>query len=459
MLGDHQATLITGAMSPLIMQISWSNDPKAPLFLLGINKGRESLYVFDEHYYHMAAEVKFKMYMEKKVSVKELEEAYYGYATAIQNLYNQIITLDLSLTSEEELLRLLKQVETDYEALGHTLYIETLNYEMISKTLGEEKKALLDGIWEEATHPTFMSFEGRWLEQQLTLIKETDDLRNIVRSVKYIYTDYHWTKSEGEILDKLTELKTTIKEKEEELSTLKRNVGARKSSFESWKASLSEEETFLVDYIQMVMLFRDIRKDALGQAQAVIVEVAGEILKRAGVEEKHGRSLNVYECLQGVEYIKQLHNELIQRHESGSVQMTYLDGTTKVELCDFEKAAEEVHAKLSKPSHSEIKQIKGQIASKGKITGKVKIILDPHDEKGFVQGDILVTSMTRPEFVSIMKKSGAVITNEGGITCHAAIVSRELGIPCIIGTKVATRALKDGDMVEVDATTGIVTIL
>jgi pyruvate,water dikinase len=67
--------------------------------------------------------------------------------------------------------------------------------------------------------------------------------------------------------------------------------------------------------------------------------------------------------------------------------------------------------------------------------------------------------MTRPEFVPLMKKAIAIVTDEGGITCHAAIVSRELKKPCIIGTKVATQVLKDGDMVEVDANSGIVRIL
>ena len=77
----------------------------------------------------------------------------------------------------------------------------------------------------------------------------------------------------------------------------------------------------------------------------------------------------------------------------------------------------------------------------------------------YEKGDILVTSMTRPEFVPLMKKAGAIITNEGGITSHAAIISRELKIPCIIGTKNATVILKDGDFVEVDANNGIITIL
>ncbi len=64
--------------------------------------------------------------------------------------------------------------------------------------------------------------------------------------------------------------------------------------------------------------------------------------------------------------------------------------------------------------------------------------------------------MTHPEFLVLMKKASAVITDEGGITCHAAIVAREMGKPCVIGTKIATKVLKDGDLVEVNADKGIV---
>ena len=67
--------------------------------------------------------------------------------------------------------------------------------------------------------------------------------------------------------------------------------------------------------------------------------------------------------------------------------------------------------------------------------------------------------MTRPEYVTAMKKAAAIVTDEGGITCHAAIVARELGIPCIIGTKVATKTLKDGEMVEVRANHGYVRVI
>jgi len=106
------------------------------------------------------------------------------------------------------------------------------------------------------------------------------------------------------------------------------------------------------------------------------------------------------------------------------------------------------------------KEIKGQVASApvAKMKGQVQIILDVNKQK-FKPGNILVTSMTRPEFVPLLRQAKAIITDEGGLTCHAAIVSRELGIPCVIGTKIATEVLKDGDYIEVNANHGVITIL
>ena len=72
------------------------------------------------------------------------------------------------------------------------------------------------------------------------------------------------------------------------------------------------------------------------------------------------------------------------------------------------------------------------------------------------QGDIMLSHTTFPALVPAMKKAAAIITEDGGITCHAAIVARELQTPCVVGCKNATYILKDGDMVEVDANKGIV---
>ena len=85
------------------------------------------------------------------------------------------------------------------------------------------------------------------------------------------------------------------------------------------------------------------------------------------------------------------------------------------------------------------------------------MVIDPkRDGSSFQVGEILVTGMTRPEFLPVMKKALAFITDAGGILSHAAIVARELKKPCIIGTHIATRLLKNGDLVEVDANNGVI---
>ena len=103
-----------------------------------------------------------------------------------------------------------------------------------------------------------------------------------------------------------------------------------------------------------------------------------------------------------------------------------------------------------------VKELKGCAASLGKEIGRVRLIFSVHDIKKVERGEILVASSTNPTYVPAMEKARAIITDEGGLLSHAAIVSRELGIPCVIGTKIATKALKDGDKVEVDANKGIV---
>ena len=107
----------------------------------------------------------------------------------------------------------------------------------------------------------------------------------------------------------------------------------------------------------------------------------------------------------------------------------------------------------------DLSELKGLGVSKGVAKGKAFIVLSNKDFGKISDGDILVASATRPEYIPVMKKSGAIVTDEGGFLSHAAIVSRELGKPCIVGTKKATRAIKDGDLVEVDANSGIIRII
>ncbi len=115
--------------------------------------------------------------------------------------------------------------------------------------------------------------------------------------------------------------------------------------------------------------------------------------------------------------------------------------------------------KVEKEREEEIKGevlTRGLPASPGIATGPVKIVLSLDELDKVQDGDILVTTMTNPDMVPAMKRAAAIVTDEGGMTCHAAIVSRELGIPAVVGTGNITKLVKDGDIITVDATKGII---
>jgi pyruvate,water dikinase len=108
------------------------------------------------------------------------------------------------------------------------------------------------------------------------------------------------------------------------------------------------------------------------------------------------------------------------------------------------------------PFSSAKQLLKGDSASPGVASGKVVLVHDLNELGKVAQGDILVTTMTTPDMVPAMERAAAIVTDEGGMTCHAAIVSREMGTPCIVGTETATQVLKEGTIITVHATRGIV---
>ena len=145
------------------------------------------------------------------------------------------------------------------------------------------------------------------------------------------------------------------------------------------------------------------------------------------------------------------HEELRARHVSSGIYCTKDEMTVL-----FTKDMEDVER--SRVGNSNNTEIAGRIAYKGVVRGRCRIVLEYKNSK-FENGEILVTGMTDPHFTDLMKKAAAIVTDGGGMLSHAAIVARELRIPCVIATKIATQVLRDNDFVEVDADTGVVRIL
>lgn len=160
------------------------------------------------------------------------------------------------------------------------------------------------------------------------------------------------------------------------------------------------------------------------------------------------------------EMIKKLENvgQTIENHykrpmdiewsiENGEIYMLQARPITTLTEKKDSKSSNEIEGKII---------LKGIGASPGVESGKVKIISEIEEIGKILDGDILVTKMTTPDMVPAMKKAAAIITDDGGLTCHAAIISRELGTPCVVGTKGATKNLKNEECVTVDGEKGIV---
>ncbi|MFH0969535.1 MAG: PEP-utilizing enzyme [Patescibacteria group bacterium] len=212
---------------------------------------------------------------------------------------------------------------------------------------------------------------------------------------------------------------------------------------------LDKKTANLIKIIRLLSLWREERKANIQKYCLGYKVVADALSKKLTLDRKTAEWL-LYEDLND----KLNQKEIINR-KNKSVFMFSQESSKGMFMPEIE--AKKIIKEFFKIKKAE--EIKGMVASRGLVNGKVCIVLKNEDFHKFLKGDILVTNMTRPEFLPLVKKAIAIITDDGGITCHAAIISRELKIPCVVGTKIATKVLKDGQLVEVDANKGVVKIL
>jgi len=219
------------------------------------------------------------------------------------------------------------------------------------------------------------------------------------------------------------------------------------------KLNLSQKEKYQFKLARELMFIKDFRKDILYQSYYYFDFVLKEIAKKLHLTTSQVKSFLPHELNQALNknnYDVNLLNERLKY----SV-LFYPNSKGNVLVSKQAKEYAKKHACEKKVSGSQ-KTLKGQTVYKGKVKGKVKIVNSLENQKLFKKDNVLVSKKTNPNLLPSMLKASAIITDSGGVTSHAAIISRELKIPCIIGTKIATQVFKDGDLVEVDAIKGIV---
>ncbi|HEV3244810.1 MAG TPA: PEP-utilizing enzyme, partial [Candidatus Paceibacterota bacterium] len=210
-----------------------------------------------------------------------------------------------------------------------------------------------------------------------------------------------------------------------------------------------------LEFFKELTFWRDERKRLNYTGLYGLLKILREVFRRQAIELALVNSLAPWEAIDVFEKDIPVAELETRMHEGFFLHITE-EG--KIEFAVGEEGKQYWAQVATRLSQSTSGEIKGTVASRGMARGIVHVIYDFADPKAvhFKSGDILVTAMTRPEFMPLIRKAAAIVTDEGGITSHAAIVSRELGKPCIIGTRNASQLLKDGDMVEVDAEKGIV---
>jgi len=185
---------------------------------------------------------------------------------------------------------------------------------------------------------------------------------------------------------------------------------------------------------------------AIYRMQPILDEIAMR-LKITGMQVRLMMTKEIGDALQG-----KMDRKVIEKRTEPFVY--FVEGAN--ERIFMGKEADKLIKEVESQEHEEVNELKGQTGCVGKAKGVVRQIIRPNDMVKMNKGDILVSIATDPDILPAMKKAAAFVTEQGGVTSHAAIVARELNIPCVIGTKIATKVFKDGDVVEVDAYKGIV---
>lgn len=216
----------------------------------------------------------------------------------------------------------------------------------------------------------------------------------------------------------------------------------------------------LIEYAREYLYFRLYRLDVLFMAGCYVRGFMEEIGRRMGIGYDDVINLWHKEIMLFLEEgIKVDISEIKKRKEGYATilidgELEILSGKEEL-ACLVEEEPEEIE------KYQAIQEFEGTVAAVGRHVGAAKLVTSADDIGKVQEADILVSTMTNPYYVPAMIRAGAIVTDEGGILSHAAIVSRELGVPCVIGTNIATKVLRDNDVVEVDATraTGIVRIV
>lgn len=339
----------------------------------------------------------------------------------------------------------------EYENYLISKYIKTLiaqKAEELKKDVNAEDAFQAIIYWPEGT---YVSKEKEDLLKLLPLKENIETaLKKHVEKYKWISFGFQGPELDYEYFKKALDDARKGGETLESIERHETEMLRKKVSYLDLLEIKDDEREYLASLAELNFL-KALRKDAEFHGNYALSFIFKELAKRFSIPLTYSRMLLADEILDALIHENLDRDELARR----SKKFVLLYENAKRSLYSGEKA-EQFRKFIPHEEVPDISELKGDVACKGKVTGIVKVVHGKSDYDKFNEGDVLVSVATNPNMVQLMKKACAIVTDIGGITCHAAIVSRELKKPCVIGTKIATKALRDGDKVEVDAENGIV---
>ncbi|MFH0713121.1 MAG: PEP-utilizing enzyme [Candidatus Micrarchaeota archaeon] len=264
--------------------------------------------------------------------------------------------------------------------------------------------------------------------------------------LKEIVKQYNWMPCLDIMNDPWTirDLEEFIANATEQKQTIPANEAAT-------QLGLNKKEIKFFELMRVVAYIKDLRDEYRRKGVFYSRKMYGEIAKRAGITTKQIAYATNEEIKQFLTNNTPFDLNKIKERMNGFA--LYKENDKFIILTGSEAQAFKQKCGLDS-QYSGISSVKGIVGSNGNCTGPAKIIHGVEDLKKIKNGDVMIAITTHPDYVPAMHLAVGIVTDEGGITCHAAIVSRELKKPCIVGTHIGTKTFQDGDVVEVNGTTG-----
>lgn len=414
-------------------------------------------------------------------------------AVAYFKAANELLALDFKNKSNEELLQFFEKLYSAYVASHKSGVLSTISdfrenflsakiHEFLSKKLAEKKLDISPSkafaLLSQMRHKSILAEERAALlelidkvleNKELEAVFRENDLYDIMPELEENFPDFfadleqHWKKFqwiffmyEGPALPK----SYFVKQIKEGLDT----VNSIRKEFEGTEKLLAlqekllkricdnENERFIFSFPRRLIETKGHRKDAMYFGCFVMERLFAEVAKRLNITPEQVRYMQEHELVDALQG-RFSDFDLLTERIKYSVFVA-IGGERKFLVGKEAKAWYTENVIVEEFSDSN--ELEGATAFPGKVKGKVKVINHPNEIFKMEKGNILVSHATNPNLLPAMDMAGAIVTDVGGLTCHAAIVSREFKIPCIVGTKIATQLLKDDDLVEVDAEKGIV---